>query len=143
MTAATGERMHGYMQTLKSYVPVIRFDLSTQRWLRLFLIIGAYLVLRPLLVKWMARSRGLDHENPSAASEKPSNAAASPNDSRGQAVTPKEPDKAIRKRTTTTPAGDGKAKQRERDDSENPLRAEDEDGEWVQDRDLEELVQRL
>jgi len=60
-------------------------SLSAQQWIRLVVVIGAYALLRPYLLKLAARSQMQAHEAASAGHDYASDAQISPNQLRGGA----------------------------------------------------------
>ncbi len=69
--------------------------LTVQQWIRLVAIVGAYLLLRPYLIKLGARIQMKQHEKEEAASaeERANEAEMTPNDFRGhKVVIPEESD---------------------------------------------------
>jgi hypothetical protein len=116
------------------------FDgMSPEKWIRLVIIIGGYMLLRPYLVKFASKQQMQQHQD----EEKESKAKISPNELRGKVNLPEDSDEEEEAQASSTNWGK-KARKRQRnmikkmlDAEEQRLREQQEDDE---DKDIEEYL---
>ncbi|XXH00165.1 hypothetical protein Hte_006507 [Hypoxylon texense] len=119
--------------------------MTPQQWIRLVIIVGAYALVRPYIIKHGARfqERQLDKHYEKERLEKEKQAEISPNQLRGQVDIPEDSDEDEQAETTATDWGK-KARKRQRnmikkilDEEEKKLQQLQEDEE---DKDIEQYL---
>ncbi|KAM7204372.1 Protein trafficking Pga2 [Rhypophila sp. PSN 637] len=118
-------------------------EMTAQQWIRLVIIVGAYMLLRPYLIKLGARSQMQSHE--AAEAENEAKAKITPNQLRGQIDIPEDSDDEGEEAADATGADWGKkARRRQRDMIKKLLEAEErrlqESKEEEEDKDIEEYL---
>lgn len=116
---------------------------SPQKWIQLVIIVGAYMLLRPYLIKLGSKSQMQSHE---AAEEH--EAMLTPNDLRGQYQIPEDSDTEVEEEgasaTASGPDWGKKARRRQRDMIKKLLEVEEqrlmESKEEEEDKDIEEFL---
>ncbi|KAK0652142.1 protein trafficking Pga2 [Cercophora newfieldiana] len=118
------------------------FDSTTpKKWIQLIIIAGAYMLLRPYIIKLGSKSQMKTHERESAEA-----AAISPNELRGRVQIPEDSDSEDDAPTAqaTGPDWGKKARRRQRDMIKKLLEAEErrlqETKEEEEDKDIEEYL---
>jgi len=86
---------------------------TAQQWIRIVIVIGSYLLLRPYLLKWAGRAQEKQHEKMIGAEEKGSKAKISANSLRGQVEVPDDTDEEAEGQATGANWGK-KARKRQR-----------------------------
>ncbi|KAI9832286.1 MAG: hypothetical protein M1819_004464 [Sarea resinae] len=113
-------------------------------YLRLVIIVGAYCLLRPYLIKLGARFQAKDHERELDPDEMSSAAAVSPNSLRGQVQLQESDDEDDEVALGTGADWGKKARRRQRQMIKNILAAEEkrlaEEAEADSDKDIEEFL---
>ncbi|OLN82079.1 PGA2-like protein [Colletotrichum chlorophyti] len=119
--------------------------MSTEKWFRLVIIVGAYLLLRPYLLKLGGKSQMKQHEKPEDEWEGPA-AKVQPNTLRGQVDIPEDSDsdEADAAAATTSTDWGKKARKRQRNVLKKMIEAEEkrlaELQEDEEDKDIEEFL---
>ncbi|KAM7198090.1 Protein trafficking Pga2 [Naviculisporaceae sp. PSN 640] len=119
-------------------------EMTAQQWIRLVIIVGAYMLLRPYLIKLGARSQMAAHE--AAEQETQAKAEISPNQLRGQIDIPEDSDDEGEAATgeATGPDWGKNARKRQRTMIKKLLEAEErrlqESREEEEDKDIEEFL---
>jgi hypothetical protein len=116
-------------------------DMTPEKWIRLVIIVGAYLLLRPYLIKLGAKAQMQAHEK----DEKDNTAEISPNQLRGQIDIPEDSDDEEGVAPAATASDWGKkARRRQREVIKKLLDAEErrlqEQQEDEEDKDIEEFL---
>ncbi|KAL1882691.1 hypothetical protein VTK73DRAFT_1603 [Phialemonium thermophilum] len=125
-------------------------NMTPEKWIRLVIIVGAYLLVRPYLLKLGAKiqMQAHDREEKEAAAAVAAKAQMSPNQLRGRVEIPEDSDEEEEQDGISTTAADWgkKARRRQRevirrmlDAEERRLREQQEDEE---DKDIEEFLVR-
>ncbi|KAK3325527.1 protein trafficking Pga2 [Apodospora peruviana] len=122
-------------------------NMSPEKWIRLVIIAGAYMLLRPYIIKLGAKAQMKAHEKEEAEAEEAAKAQISPNELRGQAVKiPEDSDDEDDYATAeaTGPDWGKKARRRQRTMIKKLLEAEErrleESKEEEEDKDIEEFL---
>ncbi|KAI9746473.1 MAG: hypothetical protein M1818_000186 [Claussenomyces sp. TS43310] len=84
------ETVQGWSDNLKRNLTGSFMNMTTQRWIRLLVVLGAYALLRPFLVRLGARMQAKEHEKVINSRQNASAAPISPNSLRGQTRVPKD-----------------------------------------------------
>lgn len=115
---------------------------APEKYIRLIAVVGAYILLRPYIIKFGSRMQTKEHEKEVDADEMAAAAAISPNSLRGHVQVPDDSDEDEEK---TTGADWGKkARKRQRQmvkrvlEAEEKLRREQEEDE--EDKDIEQFL---
>lgn len=126
---------YNFIRNLKA----LTIDVSAQRWLKIGLIVAVYIIIRPLLVKFGAWTRGTDLEEPSKARN---NAKMSPNAFRGQVIDEESEEEEEQAVAASGVDSTKKAKKRQRqaEKAAEKLRLQEEEDE--EDRKLDEFLMR-
>ncbi|CAP73560.1 uncharacterized protein PODANS_2_9260 [Podospora anserina S mat+] len=125
-------------------------NMSPQKWIRVIIVAGAYLLLRPYLMKLGGRAQMASYEDEHAATEAEFAAKAkakiSPNELRGKVQIPEDTDSEGEDAEGGSTAADWgkKARRRQRDMIKKLLEAEErrlqESKEEEEDKDIEEFL---
>ncbi|GAB1314188.1 Processing of GAS1 and ALP protein 2 (Fragment) [Madurella fahalii] len=118
-------------------------DLTPEKWIRVVIVAGFYLLLRPYLIKLGARSQMQAHEQDHVGPE--AEAKISPNELRGKIEIPENTDDEDEASAEASSADWGKkARRRQRDMIKKMLEAEErrlqETREEEEDKDIEEFL---
>jgi hypothetical protein len=112
------------------------FDMDLTTFIRLVVVVGAYLLIRPYLVKGGAYLQEREHEKVIAADRKrEKDARLSPNDLRGQASVPDGTDSEEEEGEASGPSWGGNARKKQRRELRKKMDAEEKD-----DRDIMEYL---
>ncbi|KAK4191678.1 protein trafficking Pga2 [Podospora australis] len=120
-------------------------NMSPQQWIRLIIIAGAYLLLRPYIIKLGGKAQMAAHER-EGAEEEEAKAKISPNQLRGKVNLPEDSDDEDDAEGGESSSADWgkKARRRQRDMIKKLLEAEErrlaESKEEEEDKDIEEFL---
>ncbi|KAL2023939.1 hypothetical protein VTK56DRAFT_716 [Thermocarpiscus australiensis] len=121
-------------------------DMTPEKWIRLVIIVGTYLLLRPYLIKLGGRAQMKAHEQEAAQSEAAAKAKISPNELRGRVNIPDDTDDeddAVAGQSSGPDWGK-KARRRQRQMIKQLLEAQErklmESREEEEDKDIEEFL---
>ncbi|KAL2151874.1 hypothetical protein VTH82DRAFT_5058 [Thermothelomyces myriococcoides] len=119
-------------------------DMTPQQFIRLVIIVGTYLLLRPYLVKLGARAQMKAHEAEEARSEAAAKAKMSANELRGRVQVPDDTDDEDEGSQASGPDWGKRARRRQREMIKKLLAAEEqrlrESQEELEDKDIEEFL---
>ncbi|KAL2262703.1 hypothetical protein VTK26DRAFT_354 [Humicola hyalothermophila] len=120
-------------------------DMTPQQWIRLVIIVGAYLLVRPYLIKLGGKAQMKAHEEEEARAEAAAKAKMSPNQLRGQIDIPEDTDDEDEATAQSSgPDWGKKARRRQREVIRKLLDAEErrlrENQEELEDKDIEEFL---
>ncbi|KAK4103965.1 DUF1531-domain-containing protein [Parathielavia hyrcaniae] len=120
-------------------------DLTPEKAIRLVIIVGAYLLLRPYLIKLGGRAQMQSHEEEEARAEAEAKAKISPNELRGKVNIPEDTDDEDEAAARASgPDWGKKARRRQREVITKMLIAEEkrlrESREEQEDKDIEEFL---
>ncbi|KAK5662994.1 hypothetical protein OQA88_6408 [Cercophora sp. LCS_1] len=120
-------------------------NMTPEKWIRVVIVAGTYMLLRPYLLKLGGRLQMKTYEKESAEAEEAAKAQISPNSLRGQVDIPEDSDDEEEEAGESTSADWGKkARRRQRDMIKKMLEAEErrlqETKEEEEDKDIEEYL---
>ncbi|KAG7288884.1 hypothetical protein NEMBOFW57_005244 [Staphylotrichum longicolle] len=120
-------------------------DLTPEKFIRIVIIAGAYMLLRPYLIKLGGRAQMQSHEEESERAEAEARAKISPNELRGKVEIPDDTDEEDEATAEASgPDWGKKARRRQRDMIKKLLDAEEqrlrENQEELEDKDIEEFL---
>ncbi|KAK3327629.1 protein trafficking Pga2 [Cercophora scortea] len=123
-------------------------NMTPEKWIRVVIIVGAYCLLRPYIIKLGGRAQMKSHEDEAAEAEAAHQAKISPNELRGQIKLPEdsddEDDEGAAAAVASGPDWGKKARRRQRNMIKKLLDAEErrlqETLEEEEDKDIEEFL---
>ncbi|KAK4239649.1 protein trafficking Pga2 [Achaetomium macrosporum] len=120
-------------------------DMTPEKFIRIVIIAGAYLLLRPYLIKLGGRAQMKSHEEEAARADAEAKAKISPNELRGKVEIPEDTDEEDDATGESTGPDWGKrARRRQREMIKKLLDAEErrlrESQEELEDKDIEEFL---